>query len=296
MIVEDGYIPAYDGVRLFYQVAGEGPQTVVVANGTYLLDDLVTLAGSRRFVFFDLRNRGRSDASAHEGGILQDVQDMRIVAQQFEADAVDVMGHSFAGLLVALYAATYPAGTRRVVQLGPMSADPDRQFPPALSNRDATFDAVMAAVGALQPERENHAPEVFCEKVWEVLRALYVTNVADVGRIRWGRCDLPNERHAMTDFFGRVLPSIRRLQLSTTDVRRVAAPVLVVHGTKDRSAPYGAGREWALTLPNARLLSVRDAGHAPWIEAPQKVLPALDTFLRGHWPEAAEQVTELVPP
>ena len=70
---------------------------------------------------------------------------------------------------------------------------------------------------------------------------------------------------------------------------------LIVHGNKDRSAPYGGGREWAMALPHARLLTVDSAGHAPWIEDPERVLPAITTFLDGSWPADTEQVTSLLP-
>jgi hypothetical protein len=33
--------------------------------------------------------------------------------------------------------------------------------------------------------------------------------------------------------------------------------------------------------------------HAPWIEAPEKVLGPIGTFLNGTWPEAAEKVEAL---
>jgi pimeloyl-ACP methyl ester carboxylesterase len=46
---------------------------------------------------------------------------------------------------------------------------------------------------------------------------------------------------------------------------------------------------------NARLLTVDGAGHAPWIEDPERVLPAIASFLDGTWPDGAEQVTSLVP-
>jgi pimeloyl-ACP methyl ester carboxylesterase len=71
---------------------------------------------------------------------------------------------------------------------------------------------------------------------------------------------------------------------------KVQGPVLTIHGTKDRSAPYGAGREWASVLPNARLLTIDNAAHAPWIEAPGKVLGPIETFLEGAWPPAAENI------
>jgi len=40
-----------------------------------------------------------------------------------------------------------------------------------------------------------------------------------------------------------IFPSIQSLKLQPADFARVAAPTLIVHGTKDRSAPYGGARD-----------------------------------------------------
>ena len=197
---------------------------------------------------------------------------MRAVALQLTAAPVDVIGHSFAGLLAVLYAKAWPQGVRRIVLIGPLGPHPDREYPPSLMNRDETFARVMRELGTLLPQRAAWAPEEFCEKVWAVLGALYVTNPGDAGRIRWGRCGLENERNGMRYFQEVTLPSIRALALTADDLGAIGVPVLVVHGTKDRSAPYGGGREWAMMLPNARLLTIEGGGHAPWIEAPERVL------------------------
>ena len=90
-----------------------------------------------------------------------------------------------------------------------------------------------------------------------------------------------------------LFPSIQNASSTAEDLAHVKIPVLVVHGTKDRSAPYGGAREWAMTLPNARLLAVENAAHAPWIEAPERVLGAIQTFLHGNWPDAAQQVDSI---
>ena len=67
-------------------------------------------------------------------------------------------------------------------------------------------------------------------------------------------------------------------------------PVLTDHGAKDRAVPYGAGREWAARLPNARLLTAEEDGHMPWIEEPELVFSSIERFLRGEWPQRAERV------
>lgn len=59
--------------------------------------------------------------------------------------------------------------------------------------------------------------------------------------------------------------------------------------------PYAGGREWAMTLPDARLLTVKGAAHQVAVEAQEIVIPAIETFLDGHWPPGAERVTSLEP-
>ncbi|SPE43366.1 hypothetical protein SBA3_900021 [Candidatus Sulfopaludibacter sp. SbA3] len=36
---------------------------------------------------------------------------------------------------------------------------------------------------------------------------------------------------------------------------------------------------------------MENAGHAPWIEAPETVFGSLQSFLDGEWPEATERLS-----
>jgi len=47
-------------------------------------------------------------------------------------------------------------------------------------------------------------------------------------------------------------------------------------------------------LPDARLVTVEGASHAPWIEAPEKVFSSISTFLDGAWPPDAQMVKSVV--
>jgi pimeloyl-ACP methyl ester carboxylesterase len=232
-----------------------------------------------------------SEGSLRRGGVDDDVLDLEAVRRRFGLVAPSLIGHSYVGLLVALYAMRYPAHVSRVVQVSPMQPFPGKQYPAHLTGADATLREVFSRLADLQKERDSYDPEAFCRKFWSVLRLIYVTDPAHAERIDWGRCDLPNERNFMKYWTETVLPSIQRLRLSAEDLARVGTPVLILHGTKDRSAPYGGGREWAQSLKNARLVTVENAGHAPWIEAPERVFGAIETFLEGRWPEAATTLT-----
>jgi|SRR5690348_14627624 len=69
----------------------------------------------------------------------------------------------------------------------------------------------------------------------------------------------------------------------------VAVPVLVIHGTRD-PIPIDAAKEWASGFRDARLLTIDQSGHFPWIEQPATFFPAVETFLAGSWPPAAHSV------
>jgi pimeloyl-ACP methyl ester carboxylesterase len=66
-------------------------------------------------------------------------------------------------------------------------------------------------------------------------------------------------------------------------------PRLVVHGRED-GIPLAGARAWAAGFPNARLLVLSPAGHFPFLEQPDTFFPAVNRFLSGDWPVAAEQV------
>jgi len=298
MRIEDGYVTTVDGVRLFFQKVGSGAQTVLVPNGLYIANDFARFASDRTMVFFDVRNRGRSDTitdpSRLERGVLNDADDLDLVRRHFGADRVDVIGHSYVGFIVLLYAMTYPAHVNRVVQIGPIQPHPGTKYPAHLMCIDATFQAAMAGLAALEKERGSLDEMSFCKKFWDVVDPLYVTNPADIGRlVPWHRYDLANERNLMPYLMQTIMPSIARANPTAAALAEVKTPVLTIHGTKDRSAPYGGGREWALELGNARLLSVKDGCHAPWIESPELVFRSIETFLSGAWPDEAERITTL---
>jgi proline iminopeptidase len=291
----EGYVTTDDGVRVFYQAVGAGEQTVVVPNAVYLYDDFQRLARGRRLIAYDMRNRGRSDSVGDDAklsrGVHQDVDDLEAIRRHFDLDQIDLIGHSYLGVVVALYAMQYPQHVHRMIQIGPAQPDFSKQYPANLTGADATSAEVFQKLGELQKAPPGGDPQERCRQVWSALRPMYVTNRSDVDKLnRWGFCDLPNERNMLQHFNANIIPTLKALKLSADQIGRASMPILVIHGRRDRSAPYGGGRDWAALLPNARLLTIDGAAHVPWIEAPERVFGGIDAFLKGGWPEGAERV------
>lgn len=287
-----------DGVRLSFRREGEGSRTLLVLNGFYTFEDFAHLAGERTVVGLDLRNRGHServrDPAKLARGVEQDADDIEAVRQHLGTGELDLLAHSYAGLVAVLYAVRHPSRVGRIVQIGPVPPEPHVRYPARLTHRDGALEAFMEGAAELQERKETLSPAEFCRAFWTLLRPLYVFDPADARKLRhWEACDLATEL-SFTRYWSEFLqPSIERLAFTGEELAGVTMPVLVVHGRRDRSAPYGGGRDWALRLPNARLLTVEDAAHAPWIEAPDLVPPAIRDFLDGAWPEEAEKVEAL---
>lgn len=70
--------------------------------------------------------------------------------------------------------------------------------------------------------------------------------------------------------------------LARADLRhelgRLAQPVLVLHGARDRIVPPAAGRRLAAMLPDARWRLLRSGGHAPFLSQPARVARMLGAF------------------
>lgn len=301
--VRDGFVTADDGVRLYYRVVGDGPRTVLLPGHFLLAPDFERLASGRTLIFYDMRNRGRSDSvsAAQANSIQQDVADLETIRRHFQADSVDLVGYSYLGLMVILYAMEHPAQVRRIVQLSPVPRDFATQYPEGLGPAD--FQAAMDSTALkelrrLRTEDSLHIkdPQQYCEREWLVSRFTLVGDPAHVDRLNGSQCHLPNEWPTrLAGHYARHFESVQKLKVSAAEVARVTVPVLTIHGTIDRNAPYGAGREWGLTLPDARLVTIQGAAHCTWADDPETVFTAVGTFLSGSWPPNAEKVTSLVP-
>ena len=294
----DGYITTDDGVRLYFEFIGAGERLLLVPNGPPFLDQLQPLAATRRVVAFDARNRGRSDRVTDEARLAREldfeVDDIDAVRRYFGADDVDLLGHSYVGLLAILYAIRFPAHVRRVIQICPAGPDGRATYPLERADDIAVRQEVLERLAAWAAPYRSFAAQApadaveRCRRGWDVLRPLYVVDPADVSKLdSFERCSLESERHAFEVVVGRIMPALSALTLGAEDLAAVRGPVLTIHGRRDRSAPYAGGREWARLLPNARLVTVENAGHMPWIESPAEVLGAIETFLTSPEPAKA---------
>lgn len=296
-VPREGQLTADDGAKLYYRIIGAGSPVVIVPGALFLEKDFARLARGRTLVVYDMRNRGRSERidDSTRISIEQDVRDLEAVRQYVGVEKFVPIGWSYLGMMVMRYAAAHPDRVWRIVQIGPLGRAYGTQYPDSLTARDASSipdSSSLAELVRLQGEGlPTSDPKAYCERDHLVTRVRLVGTPRLAERIP-SPCAMPNEwptnlqRHfrlLFTSIATTAPPSWERFS-------RLAFPVLTIHGTQDRNAPYGAGKEWAAHLSQGRLLTVRGAAHMPWLDAPRAVFPAIEQFLRGAWPRAAVRV------
>lgn len=302
--VEDGFVAADDGVRLYYQKAGHGTRTVLLPSRLFTFQSFAWLALDYTLISYDMRNRGRSDF-VPEGERLTlewDVRDLEAVRKHFGIERFVAIGYSYLAKMVVLYALRHPDRVERIVQIGAVPMKFHSDYPANLKNEESLEASVdRDALSRLREMRQKDLhltePRRYCEEEWRVVRVRLVGDPVNVARLGESVCDMVNEwpanlaRHLHHHY----LVSMPRYDVTREDLAGLTVPVLTIHGTKDRNAPYGASREWALSLPSARLITVDGAAHQVWADAPE-VFDDIRIFLEGRWPVRAEKVTALDPP
>lgn len=278
----EGFVHADDGVRLHYRVIGRGRPTVVVPNGSQM-SELEALAGSFRVVLYDARSRGRSDAAgAAEVSAARDVRDLEALRAALGLERVALLGASYFGALVALYAMDHPERVERVVMVSPLPARSD-DFGAVEDPANPTLDELR------RQGIDRSEPARFCREYYRS-DAPQLFHDPAAFNMDLSFCELPNEwPDRFEAWAGRIFSSLGAWDWSGR-AAGLRMPVLVVQGGSDRIVPPAASRRWAGAIPDARLLTIPEAGHLPWLERPERFHPAVEAFLGGEWPEGVEEV------
>src|SRR5215471_10365367 len=171
---ETGYVTASDGVRLHYTKVGRGAKTVIIVPGRlFLFRDFQRLSNGRTLIFYDMRNRGFSDAvsDASKISLQHDADDLEAIRAHFKVEKPDLIGFSYLGKIVILYATQHPDHVNRIVQLGPVARKLGTKFPAELTAGDddrvpdpAETRKMMELYKSGFAEKQ---PKKFCEMEWK---------------------------------------------------------------------------------------------------------------------------------
>ncbi|MGQ0766553.1 MAG: alpha/beta fold hydrolase [Gemmatimonadota bacterium] len=293
----EGFVSTVDSVRLFARVIGSGSDTIIVLHGgpgftlDYLAPDLEPLASRHTLVFYDQRGTGRSTLVSDSIGLsaARFVEDLEAIRAHFGLSKPTLLGHSWGVGLAALYAQRYASGIGQLILVDGIPlrrVDLIAGFEAMAQARDSTERAEMDRW--MVTRRAHPEDAAACQAYYRLWFRPFFADPAALSRSRGDFCA------GTTESRRNKLQGVDRFTMASIgnwDWRGVMASLplrtLIIHGTED-PIPLATAEEWAVTLPNARLLTLPNVGHFPYLEAPDRFFAAIDTFLAGTWPAEAK--------
>ncbi|NJD27036.1 MAG: alpha/beta fold hydrolase [Chloroflexi bacterium] len=224
------------------------------------------LASICRLIVMDKRGIGLSDRvpPAELPGLEQRADDVRAVLDDVGVTRAALIGASDGGPLAALFAATYPDRTDRLVLIN--------TYARRLRTDDYPWGPSAEEWAAFQDDLRQHWGQPLFMDV------LAPGQLQDAEFIEWWARLL---RQSVS-----LGSAAAYLAMNTgVDVRSVLSaihvPTLVIHRSGDRINPIGGGQFMAARIPGARLVELPGEEHHPWLGDAAAVLGEIEEFLTG---------------
>ncbi|HSE81066.1 MAG TPA: adenylate/guanylate cyclase domain-containing protein [Gaiellaceae bacterium] len=270
-----------DGLRIAYEVFGEGPRDLVLVHGWVTNLELIweharvaraleRLGSFCRVLNFDKRGTGLSDRVPVDRlpTLEERMDDVRAVMDAASCRRAVLFGHSEGGPMSLLFAAAYPERVEGLVLYGTFATrrwHEDYPWAPTPEERERHVRAVREGWGGIVHLPEL-APGVMNDEEFREWWARYLRSSAS-----------PAGAAALTSMN------------SDADVRAVLptihVPTLIVHRTGDRRTDIRGARWMAEQIPGARFVELPGEDHLIWAD-PDPILDQVEEFVTGVPPAA----------
>jgi pimeloyl-ACP methyl ester carboxylesterase len=231
------------------------------------------LTDTCRVLALDLIGFGHTQAGTHSTSVTAN----QLMLHRFLTEVVGgpaiLVGNSMGGMITLLQAARHPETVTALALIDP--ALPTRLGSPPEALIAASFG--MYAVprlgrAMLKARRRMRTPEQIAMDVLHIccvdpgrLPAAVLEQHMEVARARRGYPDL--DEHFLVAARSLMGMLTRRSSYLAT-IKAIQAPVLLLHGEKDRLVTIGASRAVAAANPSWRFEVAPDVGHVPQLEVP----------------------------
>ncbi|MCS7297736.1 MAG: alpha/beta fold hydrolase [Bacteroidia bacterium] len=254
-----------NGVNLYYEISGEGTETILFSHGlllnAHLYDAQVAYFSPRyRCIVYEHRNHGRSSDSPHSFDIETLYADAVELIEKLGIAPCHFVGLSMGGFVGMRIAARRPDLLRSCVLLNTSADIEPRAFRFGLLN-------LIAKIFGLRP---------VVDTVIELMFGKSFLNDPSKAKLRlaW-REHVLNNRRSITQAVRAVLQRQRILE----ELSQISIPVLIIAGEEDLATPPHESEKIREKIPHALYYCLPHVGHLSTIEAPDIVNKYIETFL-----------------
>ena len=285
-LVEEGQ-REINGTQLYTKVMGEGEQIVILHGGpgmdhTYFLPQMAELAETHKLIFFDQRVSGRSSLDVDSSAITMRhfIDDIEEIRKTFNLGKMNLMGHSWGGLLAMFYGITYPENLKSLMILNSTPASSELM---AKTMRRFTREDSLQRVEILNSNAFKNRESIAYEKLFRIhfRAAFYDRSLADSLTLTF-QPDFAETSVKLQNLF----KDIASYDIYH-DLSKINCPTLVVHGDHDNN-PLAGSKKIHENIPNSKFVLLKNCGHFPFVETPDAFFKTIRDFLRQENPDKPE--------
>lgn len=282
-VVEDnqGYVDVQNA-KLYYTIVGTGEPIVVVHGGpgldhTYLVPQLNSLATNYQLIYYDQRASGKSSGTVDSVSITPDrfVEDLEGLRKVLGLEKMNLLGHSWGGLLAMEYAIKYPQHIKSLVLMSSMGATSECMGPFIKTRIERTTHKDSVSMAGLQVSAGfiAHDPETM-SKYMRILFKTYFFDrrFADSLSMQFSQ----NTASDLFPIFGLMGKYFVKYDLYN-QLTGIQCPTLIIQGDYD-PFPVEFSRQIAQRIKSSRFLMIEHCGHFPYIERPEEFTRDCLTF------------------
>lgn len=249
-----------------------------VMDHSYFLPYLNDLAASFHLIFYDQRACGLSSAEVDATTLSLDgfVEDIDLLRKALGLNKINLMGHSWGGLLAMKYGIKYVDNLDKLVLSNSMAPSvTDWQRETAIVGQKVTKadidarDALMSS-GVLQSDDPR-------EGVRTLLLQSFKYQMYDAANLEKLNLYVPIDYVQRSKVFGALSSELSSFDLYN-DLNKVTCPTLLIYGETEPAKNLYTGKMLSL-MPDASLEVVMKAGHFPFIEQQAEFNELVTDFL-----------------
>jgi proline iminopeptidase len=287
-----GKYVSVNGAKLYVVIAGKGDPLLIIPGGPggshlgYRVFD--SLAHDNQVIYYDAFGRGKSDTAkdVKEYSIARDIEDVEALRQALHLQKINVLGHSYGGVVAQGYALKYPENVSHLILANTFHSylmwqkNDDNSNHEIQTNYPELWDSLMAirSAGVVSSDPQHQA---LYSKV--PYGFLYAYNPDKF--ITRGAQPYPNSFNSKLYYqmVGRDGDFVVGNDIGNFDYRKelknLKMPVLIYGGRYDRVAVPRMMVLFRQYCPQATFMMFEKSGHNPQVEEPSKLFPVIEQFL-----------------
>jgi proline iminopeptidase len=270
--------------QLYYETIGVGEPIVILHGGpgldhTYLLPQMNSLATKFQLIYYDQRATGKSSGIVDSASITPDqfVEDLETLRKALGIERMNLLGHSWGGLLAMHYGIKYPNRLKSLILVSSVGASSE-WLAPFLKTRAqrTTWEDSLAMANLLSSvtfaKYEPQAMSAFTRLTFST----YFFNRAYLDSLNFNLSQ--NTASHFLPVFGLMNRFLADYNL-ILKLSVIHCPTLILHGDYDPvSAEYT--KKLSQYLKNSRFVLIENCGHFPFVECHDHFTNICLEFLR----------------